>query len=83
MSVRGGDSMLHIGYGNFVCKDKILAITIANTAPLIRKRQNAEDRDLVIDCTKGASTNSLLHLKDGYIVLSTIGSDALNSRMER
>lgn len=73
--------MLHVGFGNFVKQDKILAITIPGTAPLIRKRQAAKKKDLLIDCTNGASTKSLIHLSDGYIVLSTVSSNILIDRM--
>lgn len=74
--------MLNIGLENFVEKSKILAITGADSAPLKRQRQNAEDQYKLIDCTKGRRTKSLVHLIDGYIVASVNEADTLRKRMD-
>ena len=75
--------MLHVGNGNYVVKDKILAITLCESAPMRRKRMIAEDEDMLIDCTAGKKTRSLLHLVDGFIVLSSISPEALISRIDK
>jgi regulator of extracellular matrix RemA (YlzA/DUF370 family) len=75
--------MLHVGNGNYVAKDKILAITLAESAPMRRKRMIAEDKDMLIDCTAGKKTRTLIHLIDGFIVSSSISPESLISRIDK
>jgi len=75
--------MLHVGNGNYVAKDKILAITSSESAPMRRKRMIAEDKNMIIDCTAGKKTRSLLHLVDGFVVLSSTSPEALISRIDK
>lgn len=75
--------MLHVGNGNYVAKDKILAITLCESAPMRRKRMIAEDEDMLIDCTAGKKTRSLLHLVDGFIVSCSTSPEALVSRVDK
>lgn len=73
--------LLHIGYQNYVPREKILAITGVESAPLKRQRQKAEDINKLIDCTLGRKTLSLIHLLDGYIVASATAPDTLQDRL--
>lgn len=75
--------ILHIGYKNYIPVNKILAITSAESAPLRRQRQTAEDNNKLIDCTMGRKTLSLIHLSEGYIVLSSVNPDTLKDRIEK
>lgn len=73
--------MLHVGYRYFVARDKILAITPVNSAPIKRLRTKAMDNEKLIDCTVGRSTKSLIHLVDGFIVASSNTSETLIERL--
>ena len=75
--------MLRVGNGNYVAKDKILAITLCESAPMRRKRMIAEDEDMLIDCTAGKKTRSLLHLVDGFVVSSSVSPEVLVSRVDK
>lgn len=72
--------MLHIGYKNYIAKEKVLVIADCNTKPQRRKRYIAEDLDKLIDCTMGNKTKSLIHLTDGFIVASGITTQNLCER---
>jgi len=48
-----------------------------------RKRMIAEDKNMIIDCTAGKKTRSLLHLVDGFVVLSSTSPEALISRIDK
>lgn len=75
--------MLHVGKESYVNKDKILAITNADSAPLQRQRQNAEDEKKYISCSNGKKTRSLIHLEGGFIVGSSRTVETLVERLER
>ena len=72
--------MLHVGYKNYVDTSKILAITGIDSAPLFRLKKHAAECHKLIDCTAGRAANSLIHLVDGYIVLSASYPDTLRER---
>lgn len=73
--------MLHIGNNNYISKDKILAITVSETAPMRRVRMNAEDTAKIIDCAGGKKTKSFVHLRDGFLALSALSPEALRRRL--
>lgn len=73
--------MLNVGFDSYVSKEKILVITNADSAPLKRKYQDAQDSGKFIDCTKGRRTVSLIHLIDGFIVSSSVNPETLIKRI--
>ena len=75
--------MLHVGHRNYVDVSKILAITGIDSAPLFRLKKHAAECHKLIDCTAGRAANSLIHLVDGYIVLSSSSPDTLRGRNKK
>ena len=43
--------MLHVGFRNFIQREKMKAITQSDTSPLIQIRKNAEGLAKAINCT--------------------------------
>lgn len=75
--------MLHVGFNQYVQKNKVLCITKATTAPLARARREMEDVSRAIDCTYGRKARSLLFLDGGFIVISARETDVLRERWGR
>lgn len=69
--------MLNIGNGSFVKIDEIEAIAPPESAPLKRLVNDAKDAGLCVDLTYGKKTKSVIVLKSGKIVLSTVTSQTL------
>lgn len=74
--------MFHIGYSNYISKDKVLGIVKADTAPFRRMRENLADRDMVIDCTRKNKTLSGILLENGYLILSAFKTETLSERFK-
>ena len=74
--------MLHIGFSQYVPKDKILVITKADPAPLIRLKRELADVKKLIDCTSGRKAKSLIFLKGGFVVACARETDTLKDRIE-
>jgi len=74
--------MLSIGQDCYVSKEKILVITGIDAAPLKRARQNANETNKLIDCTKGHKTRSLIHLEGGFVVESANIPETLKKRLK-
>ncbi len=80
--------MLSTGPGHYVTADKILAISGRKNPsgrlpnPLSRQIQDAWATGKVIDHTGGRATNSVIHLTDGYLVLSHVRAETLAKRVD-
>ncbi len=74
--------MLHVGYKNYIIKDKVLAITGFDSNPLRRIKTNLENENKLINCAYGNKVRSLVFLTDGFVVASANNSEKLKERLE-
>lgn len=79
--------MISTGLGHYIAADKILAISGRSPNghlpnPLSRQIQDAWAMGKVIDHTNGRATNSVIHLADGYLVLSHVRATTLAKRVD-
>ncbi len=74
--------MLHVGYKNYIIKNKVLAITGFDSNPLRRIKTNLENENKLINCACGNKIRSLVFLSDGFVVASANNSGILKERME-
>jgi regulator of extracellular matrix RemA (YlzA/DUF370 family) len=73
---------LHIGYDNYVNTDKIIAIKTYGSAPSKRDVLAARDSGILIDCTEGRRTHSVIYTADRLIISSAI-PETLIKRIEK
>lgn len=81
------NQLIHIGFGNLVNTEKIIAVVSPDSAPVKRMVQNARENGTAIDATQGRKTKAVLVMENSQIVLSallpeTIGSRAQSERAE-
>ncbi len=74
--------MLHIGFGNTVPIDRVIAIVKRDTAPIRRLIREGQDKGAVIDATFGRETRGVIFMDNGNIVLSAVGPTTLKERMK-
>lgn len=74
--------MLHVGYRNYIIKDKVLAITGFDSNPLRRIKSNLENENKLINCAGGKKVRSLVFLTDGFVVASSNNPERLKERLE-
>ncbi len=67
--------LIHIGFGNIVNTDKIIAIVSPEAAPIKRLVQKAKETGLAIDATQGRRTKSVLVMENSQVVLSALLRD--------
>ena len=72
--------LIHIGFGNIVNTEKIVAVVDPDSAPIRRLIQNARDTGTVIDATRGRRTKSVLIMENSEIVLSALLPDTIAQR---
>ncbi len=81
------NQLIHIGFGNMVNTEKIIAIVSPDSAPVKRMVQKARENGTAIDATQGRKTKAVLVMENSQIVLSallpeTIGNRAQAERIE-
>lgn len=73
--------MTHVGFGNCVSANRIIAIAGPKSAPIKRSVLDARAKDLVIDLTNGHRTKSVVFIDSQYIVLVALEPGTLSSRV--
>lgn len=80
-----GDTMnrlIHVGFGNIVNTDKIIAIVSPESAPIKRLVQKAKEFGTAIDATQGRRTKSVLVMENSQIVLSALLPETIAGRAQ-
>ena len=72
----------HIGFGNIVNTDKIVAIVSPDSAPMRRLVQTAREEGNIIDATQGRKTKAVLIAENGNVILSALLPDTIASRAQ-
>lgn len=75
--------MLNVGGGAFVKIEEIEVIAPPESAPLKRLVSDSKDNDNCIDLTYGKRTKSILVLKSGKVVLSSVTTQTLVANLNK
>jgi len=75
------NKLIHIGFGNIVNVEKIIAIVSPDSAPVKRMVQKAKEEGSVIDATQGRKTKSVLVMENNRIVLSALLPETISGRV--
>lgn len=73
--------MINIGYGNMISASRIVAVVSPDSAPIKRLVQEAKDGGRAIDATYGRKTRAVIIMDSGHIVLSSIVTETLATRI--
>lgn len=76
------NQFIHIGFGNIVNRDKLIAVVSPESAPIKRVVQNARDKGTAIDATQGRKTKAVLFMDNDKVVLSALLPDTILSRAQ-
>lgn len=74
-------ALVHVGFGQVLAVNRVVAIVTPNSAPTRRLIQQGRDGGLTIDMTNGRRTRSVIFMDSGHIVLASITPEALASRV--
>ncbi|MDE6034694.1 MAG: DUF370 domain-containing protein [Ruminococcus sp.] len=72
---------INIGYGNMISAEKIISIVSPESAPIKRMIQEAREKGMVIDATHGRKTRAVIFMDSGHIILSSLITDTLATRL--
>jgi regulator of extracellular matrix RemA (YlzA/DUF370 family) len=72
--------LVHVGFGNVIALNRVLAILAPDSAPVKRLAQEARDRNQLIDATHGRKTKAVIVLDNGQVALAAILPETIANR---
>ncbi len=76
------NKLIHVGFGNIVNTEKIIAIVSPDAAPIKRLVQKAKETGMAIDATQGRKTKSVLVMENSQVVLSALLPETIAGRAQ-
>ncbi len=73
--------LIHIGFGNVLAANRVIAMVSPNSAPTKRMVQQGKSSGLLIDMTNGRRTKAVLVMDNGHIVLAAIAPETIAGRL--
>ena len=77
-----GIEMVHVGFGNILAMNRVIAIVSPNSAPTKRTIQEGRNKGRLIDMTNGRRTKSVIFTDSGHIVLAALASETIAGRLQ-
>ncbi|EFI36022.1 protein of unknown function DUF370 [Desulfonatronospira thiodismutans ASO3-1] len=75
--------LLNIGYGNSVIISRVVSIVNPGSSPMRRLREDARERNMLIDATQGRKTRSILVMDSGHVILSAVQPETMAQRIKQ
>jgi regulator of extracellular matrix RemA (YlzA/DUF370 family) len=82
MAAKMASTMLDVGHGNFVPRERVIGLMAYDSDPMKRQCHELEKLHRVIDATKGRKVKTVVFLESSHVVLSSIARDTLAERMQ-
>ena len=73
---------VHIGFGNIIAMNRVIAIVSPNSAPIKRTIQEGKTRGLLIDMTNGRRTKAVIIADSGHIILAALAPETIAGRLQ-
>ena len=74
--------LLHVGFGNMVVAERVVALISPDSAPIRRLKDEAREAGLLVDVTQGRKTRSILIRDSRHVILSAIQPETITARFE-
>lgn len=74
--------LIHVGFGNMVVAERVVAIISPSSAPIKRLKEEAREAGLLVDVTQGRKTRAILIMDSRHVILSAILPETITGRFE-
>ena len=74
--------LVHVGFGNVLAMNRVIAIASPNSAPIKRAIQESKGKGLLIDMTNGRRTKAVIFIESGHIVLAALAPETITGRLQ-
>ena len=76
------NQFIHVGFGNIVNTDKVIAVVSPGSAPVKRMVQTGKETGRAVDATQGRKTKAVLVMENGQLVLSALLPETIANRAQ-
>ncbi len=73
---------VHIGFGNIIAMNRVIAIVSPNSAPTKRAVQEGRNKGLLVDMTNGRRTKAVIITDNGHIILAALAPETIAGRLQ-
>lgn len=73
--------LIHIGFGNVLAMNRVIAMAPPNSAPTKRMVQEGKSNGMLIDLTSGRRTKAVLIMDSGHTVLAALAPETIAGRL--
>jgi len=73
--------VVHIGFGNILAVNRVIAIASPNSAPTKRTIQEGRNKGLLIDMTNGRRTKAVIFTDSGHVILAALAPETIAGRL--
>ncbi len=73
--------LIHIGFGNVLAVNRVIAMVSPNSAPIKRMVHQGRNGGMLVDMTNGRRTKAVLIMDSGHIVLAAIAPETIAGRL--
>ena len=73
---------VHIGFGNILAMNRVVAIVSPNSAPIKRTIQEGRNKGLLIDMTNGRRTKAVIITDSRHIILAALAPETIAGRLQ-
>jgi regulator of extracellular matrix RemA (YlzA/DUF370 family) len=74
--------LVHIGFGNILAMNRVIAIASPNSAPTKRTILEKKNKGLLIDMTSGRRTKAVIIIDSGHIILAALAPETIAGRLQ-
>ncbi|MBA7468981.1 MAG: DUF370 domain-containing protein [Dehalococcoidia bacterium] len=74
--------LVHIGFGNILVMDRVIAMAAPNSAPTKRTIQEAKVRGQLVDMTNGRRTKVVVFVDSGHVILAALAPETIAGRLQ-
>ena len=74
--------LVNIGFGNFIARERLVAVVTPDSAPIKRLVQESRERGMLIDATYGRKTASIFIMDSDHVVLSALPPEKFGAKVQ-
>jgi hypothetical protein len=73
--------LVHVGFGNVIAVNKVIALLSINQQPVKRLIREAREKERLIDATHGRKAKTAILYETGHIMLAAVTADTIAHRL--
>ena len=74
--------LIHIGFGNMLAVNRVVAVASPNSAPTRRTIHDSRNNGWLIDMTSGRKTKAVIFTDSRHIILAALAPETIVGRLQ-